>query len=95
MSEGSVGVDTSESSSVNRPALQEDSVTDDDKPNITVDGQKEVHLKVRRGGDEDEGSIVAARQGDYPIDPSKDPKISHVRDNKDAGKAQSKCCLLI
>jgi hypothetical protein len=67
---------------------------DADRPNITIDDDKEVHLNVSDHAGSDEGSIVAAPQRDYPIDADLDPKISHVPQQK-AGNVQSKCCLLL
>ena len=65
----------------------------DDKPNITVDGQNEVHLNIQVDGDETEGSIIAAPEGNYPIDSNKDPQIKPVQ--KEAPNSQSQCCLLL
>ena len=67
----------------------------EDRPNITVDGDKEAHLNVNKDDEEcTEGSIVAAKNDDVPVDPSKDPKISNVPEQKKE-QAQSKCCILI
>ena len=78
---------SSESSS----ARSED--TDQDKPNIIIDGQKEVHLKVSVA-DSAEGSIIMAPQDDYQIDATLDPKISHLPEKNvtDVRKQQSVCC---
>ena len=89
MSDPDVPLDESSSSSKRSVP----SSNPDDKPNITVDGQKEVHLNITADNDENEGSIVAAPEGDYPIDSNKDPQIKPVQ--KDTSKEQSKCCLLL
>jgi hypothetical protein len=68
---------------------------DEDKPNITVGDDHEVHLRLSGHGGSDEGSIVAAPPQDYPIDADRDPKISHVPDTKPEGGEQSKCCLFL
>lgn len=86
----------SSSSSSDKQAPQNDdsSSSGSDKPNITVDAEKGVHLKDGRSDQSDEGSIVAQQQ-DYPIDQSKDPKISHAPEKPKEAQAQSKCCHLI
>ena len=90
--EKSVSLNKSSTSSVQKI---EDS-SDEDKPNITVDAQKEVHLKMSDKGDSEEGSIIAAPDKDYPVDSNKDPKISHVPEQKAPEQQnQSKCCLLL
>jgi hypothetical protein len=68
---------------------------DDDKPNITVGDDHEVHLHVSERGASDEGSILAAPAQDLPIDAEKDPNISHVPDTKISTEGESKCCLLL
>jgi hypothetical protein len=64
-----------------------------DTPNLTITADRGVHL----GEDDqlpDEGSIIAAPQHDYAINPDKDPKISHFPPHNEQ-QAQSKCCLLL
>ena len=85
----------SSSSSHEKPAPEgSDSESSSDKPNITVGKDKEVHLKQGQTDNSDEGSIVAQQQ-EYPIDESKDPKISHAPEPAKAEQSQSKCCILI
>lgn len=91
----SVKIESSESEHDNKEEPKKET-SEDDKPNITVDGQKEVHLNNGENADSGEGSIVVAPQQDYPIDSTKDPKISHTSEQSDAAAAnQSKCCLLL
>jgi hypothetical protein len=66
---------------------------DPDKPNLSIDDDNEVHLKVSDHAGSDDGSIIAAPAQDYPIDAERDPKISHVPQQTPPA-AQSKCCLL-
>lgn len=67
----------------------------EDRPNITIDKENEAHLNMRKDDDEGtEGSIVAAKHEDVPVDASKDPDIPNVPEQKKE-QAQSKCCLLI
>ena len=89
MTEGDISISQSSSSKDDQHS------SDSDKPNITVDGQKEVHLRYSDQNASDEGSIVAAPNVSYPIDTTKDPVISKVPEDRTVQNAQSKCCLLI
>jgi hypothetical protein len=70
-------------------------LSDDDKPNIIVGDDREVHLRVSDAGATDEDSILAAPAPSLPIDSSRDPKISQVPDQKPEGNVKSECCLLL
>lgn len=74
------------------PSVPADS--DMDKPNITVDPQKQVHY---HNDDEEntEGSIVLGNQNVVTTDKTKDPVIQSKPDQEVKAKSQSKCCLLI
>lgn len=74
------------------PSVPADS--DMDKPNITVDPQKQVHY--HDNADENtEGSIILGNQNIVTTDKTKDPVIQPKPDNEVTTKSQSKCCLLI
>lgn len=68
---------------------------DPDKPNITVDDKKEVHLRISDQGETDEGSIVAAPKEFYPSDAAKDPVVPLYSETKEVTPGKSKCCILI
>ncbi|KAK8839859.1 hypothetical protein M9Y10_031571 [Tritrichomonas musculus] len=68
---------------------------DPDKPNITVDDKKEVHIRLSDQGETEEGSIVAAPKEFYPSNAAKDPVISHYSESKEVTPGKSKCCILI
>lgn len=66
-----------------------------DKPNIVVDGQKEVHMRVS-ASDTGDGSIDAEDNRKIPVNSSKDPDISHVpQKGKGEKDKQSQCCLIL
>lgn len=86
-----VALDESKSSA----SSSEPSSHSEDKPNITVDGQKDVHLNIQNEGEETEGSIVAADNAAYPVDHNKDPIITPKPADINDPKKQSQCCLLL
>ena len=69
--------------------------SDPDKPNITVDDKKEVHLRISDQGETDEGSIVAAPKEFYPSNAAKDPVVPLYTESKEVPPEKSKCCILI
>lgn len=69
--------------------------SDPDKPNITVDDKKEVHLRISDQGETDEGSIIAAPKEFYPSNASRDPVVPQYTESKEVTPGKSKCCILI
>ena len=65
------------------------------KPNLSIDGQKEVHLKVSDHESSGDPSILHEPENKYSINNKKDPEISHVPEKKVEKKPESQCCLLI
>ena len=92
MSDHDVEISVSDSSSAKQPKQKHSS--DDDKPNIVIDDQKEVHMKVSEGSSDD-GSITAQEAKPIQTDPSKDPEIKPDKKQTSAKDPQSQCCLLI
>jgi hypothetical protein len=71
----------------------EEELLSDDRPNLSIGDDREVHLKLGQQPSE-EGSIIAATPELSPIDPTKDPKISPLP-GPEPKEPQSKCCLLL
>ena len=93
MSDHDVEISVSDSSSDVKAKPQKHS-SDDDKPNIVINDQKEVHMKVSEGSSDD-GSITAQESKPIQTDPSKDPEIKPEKKQATAKDPQSQCCLLI
>ncbi|KAK8843026.1 hypothetical protein M9Y10_025214 [Tritrichomonas musculus] len=68
--------------------------SDIDKPNITVDAQKQVHYH-NDNEEITEGSIILGDQNKVATDVTKDPVIQPKTEKEVANNSQSKCCLLI
>ena len=68
--------------------------SDNDKPNIIINDQKEVHMKVSSGESDHNGSITAQETKPITTDPSKDPDIKPEK-RAVPKDAQSQCCVLI